>query len=191
MIGLCLERGFGSVTEEALCERAGVDREAFEREYGDLPSCHLRTIETELARIHDRINPIREGDAPWRVRLRGTAYELMRLFVEDERAARFMMFGMRTGDERALLLFARELADLVTLVDEGRGEMDDPGSLDRSTAEQATGGVFNRIYQVMCAGPLPPEREMVPPLLYATVLPYVGPEAAQEELRIAPPPRPE
>ena len=50
-------------------------------------------------------------------------------------------------------------------------------SLSRSTAESVGGGVFNQFFPRLTA-PRSAE-EIVPQMMYAAVLPYLGPEAAR------------
>lgn len=189
LIGLCAERNVGEVTVEDLCERAGVEVAAFQSRYEDLEDCFVEALDAELERFRSRLDPIRKGDAPWRDRVRGTGYELLELFREDERATRFLVLGARSGGERALLLFWAEVEAMVDLMDEGRQCLEDPDSLTRSTAEQIAGGYFNQLYGVVVRGPLPEAQEIIPQLMYSAVLPYLGEEAAAEELTMPAPAR--
>jgi AcrR family transcriptional regulator len=111
----------------------------------------------------------------WRARLRTTLYELYR--------------KMGAG-EGASLPVGAEVEALFALIDEGRAEPTAPLTLTRVTAESLAGSIF---WQLSLAagreGPLPSEAELVPALMFPAVLPYVGPVAAAEELRIPPPPR--
>lgn len=76
---------------------------------------------------------------------------------------------------------------LFDLIDEGRSERADPDSLSRATAVAIGGGILARIYAAVEGGTLELGEETVPQLMYAAVLPYLGPEAAQRELDIRPP----
>lgn len=175
---------------EELCERAGVERESFEREYGDLEGAFLRSLETLMGRYHERTDPIRCGDGDWRDRVRLVGYELLRFFREDEKASYFLIVEVRTAGEKALRVFGAEVEILVQLMDEGRLQPGAPATLTRSTAEQIAGGFFNQLYAIFNSEDLPPEEEIIPQLMYTAVLPYLGEEAALEELSIPPPPNP-
>ena len=167
---------------DALCARARIRRPEFEAAYEGLEDCFAETFAAELERFHERLDPIRKGDAPWLDRVRGTGYALYELFQEDERAMRFLVFEVRSGGERSQLLFEAEIQEMVDLIDEGRQRMEDPGALTRATAEQITGGFFVQLYAVVLRGPLPPPSEIVPGLMYSAALPYLGEAAAEREL---------
>lgn len=188
LIDLCFERSFQQVTLDQLLERAGVDRPTFEREFTDLEECFLQTYEVELDRFRRLTASAREGLTSWRERVRATAYALFHFLAEDEKVTNFVAVEVRGGGERVQLLFGQEIEALIDLIDEGRQELADPASLSRTTAEVVGGGIFNQIYAA--AGPQrpgSPEANLVPQMMYTVLLPYLGSEAALEELDIPPP----
>ncbi len=73
------------------------------------------------------------------------------------------------------------------LVDLGRAEMADPEELPRAVAEITAGSIYNRLHVAIEQGDFSAGESMVPELMYCAVLPYLGVEAALEELRMAPP----
>jgi AcrR family transcriptional regulator len=189
LVDLCFERGFTALTLEELLARAGVDRAAFERHYADLEDCFFQTYAEELEGFRQRAARARARVSSWRDRVRVTAYALYRYVAADEKIRRFTTAEVRAGGERVQLLFGEEIEALFDLIDEGRREPSAPASLTRATAEQLGGGIFNQLYAVGShGGPMPPEQEIIPQLMYAVVLPYLGNEVAREELRIPPPP---
>ena len=99
-----------------------------------------------------------------------------------------MVTEIRAAGERAQLIQWRGIQRMIDLLDEGRTQAEDPDRLSKATAESLAGGILTQIYAAVGKGPLGPEAELVPELMYAAVLPYLGPEAAAEELAIAPPP---
>ncbi len=188
LIDLCFERGFPNVTVEALCERAGIEPADFDADYADLNDCFMQVSLIEAEEFHRRIGLVRNSQAPWRDRVRFTAYELLRYFKEDERRTNFGIVEGRSAGERVQHVIAAEVEAMVELIDEGRQELDDPESLTRATAEDIAGGIFNQLYGQLARGPLPPEEDHIPQMMYVAVLPYLGSEAALEELSIPPPP---
>jgi hypothetical protein len=72
------------------------------------------------------------------------------------------------------------------MVDEGRQELPNPDSLPRATAEGAIGAINKAILDASATGQPARGDELLGELMYIAVLPYVGPEAAEEELLRAP-----
>jgi AcrR family transcriptional regulator len=189
LIELCFERGFAVLTVDDLCRRAGLDRFAFEELYGDLEDCFFQICGAELRRYRRLADAARTGLSEWRARLRATAYALYRYLDEDERLRRFTVIEVRAAGERPALLIAAEIEFLFDLIDEGRAEPTAPATLTRATAESVGGGIFNEIYTAAGHdGPMPHEEEVIPSMMYAAVLPYLGADAAAAELEVPPPP---
>jgi AcrR family transcriptional regulator len=189
LLDLCFERGFTAIGLDDLLERAEVDHPAFERHYGDLENCLYLTYAEALEGFRRRAARARARAGSWRERVSVTAYALFRFIADDEKLRRFTTAEVRAGGERVQLLFGEEVEALFDLIDEGRREPGAPATLTRATAEQVGGGIFNQLYVAGSrGGPMPPESEIIPQLMYAVVLPYLGDRAAREELLTPPPP---
>jgi AcrR family transcriptional regulator len=188
LIDLCFERGFRNTTLEALLERAAIDRRAFERNYSDLEDCFCAVYGKERDLIIERFVAASASATTWRDRVRAVAYSLHRSLSSDERFMHFMVIEVRAAGERAQVLQWEGVQVMFDLLEEGRAEMDDPERITRTTAESIAGGIFNQIYAAAGKGSLPPAEEVVPQMMHLVVLPYLGPEAAREELDIPPPP---
>jgi AcrR family transcriptional regulator len=192
LIGLCAERDFAAITVAELCVWAEVDTATFEAQFAGLEDCAAQILQGEYERYVREAEQACAGLTAWRDRVRATAYAMHRFLADDERVWKFVFAVVRTAGEGPQLLLGAQIEGLIDLVDEGRLE---PGasaaSLTRATAESVCGGIFNQIYAAVGKGTaLPPEGEIVPQLMYAVVLPYLGPEVAKQELAIPPPPRP-
>jgi AcrR family transcriptional regulator len=191
LFDLCLERGFKQIELGELLDRAEVDRATFDREFADLEDCFFAVFKLEIDRYRRQAVALSDQPGSWRERVRAGAYALYRFLAADERRSRFLLVESRGAGERTLLFADRLIGTLVDLIDEGRRELDDPDALSRTTAESLGGGIFSQLYVILGRGAaLPPEREIVPQLLYTVVLPYLGPTAALQELAIPPPPYP-
>lgn len=187
LLGLCHERGYPALGLDDVLLRAGVGEEEFHRHFADLEDCfcqiYLEIREDFLARLRAAVS----ATPAWRERLRAAAYFLLDFFAEDAQVTYFGMVEVRRAGERAQLLFAEVFEAIFDLLDEGRGQLAEPEAISRATAESIAGGIFGRIYLAIGDGETL-RAEAVPGMLYAAVLPYLGPAAAQEELRTPPPP---
>jgi AcrR family transcriptional regulator len=188
LLDLCAERGYKKLKLEHLLERSGLDKEAFQRHFHDLDACFAAI----LGKIYDEFFALAQeavaGQEGWRDRMRATAYALLRFLRRDERVARLAAVEVQYAGKRAQELFQETFNRLVKLLDEGSSEADGPESPGLATAIGVGGVVFARIQQAVAEGELGLGEEEIPELMYAAVFPYVGAEAAEEELRIPPPP---
>jgi AcrR family transcriptional regulator len=185
---LVVERGFELTTIAAVIERARVPAALFEREFTDLADCCLQIYLANVAEFDRHVFASADGPAPWRDRLRATAYAAARYVRDRPLETNFDMTQMVTAGELAYAHRDRYVRRIVDLIDEGRTELDDPDALGRAAAEAAFGSVYGLLSkQLRDGGATKTAEEFVPELMYIAVLPYLGPEAAAEELHIPPP----
>jgi AcrR family transcriptional regulator len=187
MIGLCVERRYSNVTVELVLERAELGPEAFECHFADLEDCFCQIFEAQRDEFARRVEEAYAAERGWANQLRAGAYAMLFYFDEDRRRALFMREAFYAG-ERANLLRDQANAGFVALIDQGREQMADPGSLSVHTAETIAGAIYQRMQSAADRQAFELFGKGVGEMMYTAVLPYLGPEAATAELRIAPPP---
>jgi len=190
LLDLCVERGYADLRLEDLLERAGVGEAEFHRRYADLDACFAAVLGQVYGEFFGRAQEAVAGQSGWRDRMRATAYALLRFLRADERVARLAAVEVQAAGEGAQRLFLETFDRLVDLIDEGSAEASGPDSPSRATALGVGGVVFARIQEAVAEGELGLGEEEIPDLMYAAVFPYLGAEAAEEELQIPPPPEP-
>lgn len=188
LLDLCAERGYANLEMSALLERAEVDRTAFERHFEDLDACFSAVLAEVYDEFFDSAQRAVAGERGWRDRMRATAYALLRFLRRDERVANLAAVEAQAGGEAAQRAFLDTFNRLVDLIDEGSAEASGPDSPSRATALGVGGVVFARIQEAVAEGELALGEEEIPELMYGAVFPYLGADAAAEELRIPPPP---
>jgi AcrR family transcriptional regulator len=181
LIDVAADRGYSETTIETILERAGLDRPAFDRHFRGKYDCFLSAWqeinETCMREMLEAYNSCEE----WPDRLRAVACEIIEGLRGDPSRAGFSLEVLAAGDA------ARARRDmtmrvLASLIDAGRNEMEDPDAVPHTTAEALAGAAYGQVYSRVvrgCAEELP---ELVPQLMSAAVLPYLGMEAAMEEL---------
>ena len=188
LLDLCAERGYKKLKLKDLLECSGLDEAAFHRHYADLDACFAAVLGDIYDEFFVRAQEAVADESGWRDRMRATAYALLRYLRADERVARLAAVEVQYAGKRAQELFQETFARLVKLLDEGSAEADGPESPGLATAIGVGGVVFARIQEAVAKGELDLGEEEIPELMYAAVFPYLGAEAAEEELRIPPPP---
>jgi AcrR family transcriptional regulator len=187
LLDLCVERGYPNLRLEDVLERAEVEPDAFHRCFADLDACFAAVLGQVYAEFFERAQEAVAGQVGWRDRMRATAYALLRFLRADERVARMAAVEAQHAGEGAQRLFVETFNRLVDLIDEGSAEASGPDSPSRATALGVGGVLFARIQEAVAEGELGLGEEEIPELMYAAVFPYLGAEAADEELHIPPP----
>jgi AcrR family transcriptional regulator len=187
IVELTFERGVVGLSITDVCGRAGVGPAEFDLHYADLEDCFCQTLQEQTDELLVRVAAKFVPELPWRERLRAVAYEMLRFLREEPRRARMMTVEVLFAGPRAQLIRDRGMQALIELIDQGRAEPAAPDSLTRFTAETLGSAVYQRMKEAIEPGEYERLDELLPDLMYATVLPYLGPEAALEELHRRPP----
>jgi AcrR family transcriptional regulator len=189
MMETVVESGHDGATAAAVSERAGVDLATFERHFSDVADCRMQIYLANLAEYDRTVSPVAAAPAPWRDRMRAVAYATARYIRDRPLETRFDMVQMLVGGELAAAHRDHYVKWLVDLIDAGRQELDDPDSIGRGVAEGVFGSIHESIARDLQAGAgTRAAEDFVPDLMYIAVRPYLGHEAAREELTIPPPP---
>jgi AcrR family transcriptional regulator len=188
LLDLCVERGYPDLELAVLLERAGLDEDGFHRDYEDLDACFAAVLGEIYAEFFTRASAALSEERGWRDRMRATAYALLRFLRSDERVAHFAAVEAQHGGEAAQREFLETFNRLVDLIDEGSAEASGPDSPSRATALGVGGVLFARLQKGVAEDELGLAEEEIPELMYGAVFPYLGAEAAEEELHIPPPP---
>jgi AcrR family transcriptional regulator len=181
------EFGYRATTVRAVCARSGVDEVAFHRHFSDLEDCFCATFEGLGQEFLHRLAAAFDGQASWRDQLRAVAYAFLEYLQEDPARARLTAVEALNAGERAQVIRDEIFGGLYAFIDLGRQELRDPESLTFATAEAIGGTIYNQIRIRIETGGVATLTDLVPKMMYTAVLPYLGPEAASEELGRAPP----
>jgi AcrR family transcriptional regulator len=181
LVEIASERGYGETTIELIVERAGLDRPAFDRHFRGKYDCFLSAWQDLNEECLETMVRAYESREEWPDRLRAVAYQVIEGLSHDPSRASFGVEVLAAGDA------ARARRDMTmrviaSLIDAGRQEMDDPEAIPHTTAEALAGSAYGQIYSRVVRGAVDELPDLVPQLMSAAVMPYLGIEAAMAEL---------
>jgi AcrR family transcriptional regulator len=181
LIEIAAERGYGETTIELVLERAGLDRPAFDRHFRGKYDCFLSAWQELNEECLTTMVRAYESREEWPDRLRAVAYQVIEGLSRDPSRAHFGVEVLAAGDA------ARARRDMTmrviaSLIDAGRQEMEDPEAVPHTTAEALAGSAYGQIYSRVVRGAVEELPDLVPQLMSAAVMPYLGIEAAMSEL---------
>jgi AcrR family transcriptional regulator len=186
MVELAAEHGLESTTVAMVCERAGVGRAAFDRSFAGKEDCFLRVHGEVAAEFCRRARAAFAGPRGWHDQVWAGAWAAMRFLQEDATRARFLVVAVNGAGSRAQASRDRVLQVLADMIDAGRGELEEPASVSRSTAEMVTGAIYGTILTKIRGGAIERGEEFLSELVYMAMMPYLGARAAEEELLVQP-----
>jgi len=181
LIEIAAERGYAETTIELIVERAGLDRPAFDRHFRSKYDCFISAWQEINDVCMNEMLAAFNSQEDWPDRLRAVACEIIDGLRHDPSRATFAVEVLSAGDA------ARARRDMTmrviaSLIDAGRNEMDDPESVPHTTAEALAGSAYGQVYAKVVRGDAEELPALVPQLMSAAVMPYLGIDAGLAEL---------
>ncbi len=181
LIEIAAERGYAETTIELILDRAGLDRPAFDRHFRGKYDCFLSAWQEINEGCMREMLEAFNSHEEWPDRLRAVACEIVDNLRHDPNRASFAVEVLSAGDA------ARARRDMTmrviaSLIDAGRNEMDDPESVPHTTAEALAGSAYGQVYAKVVRGEADELPDLIPQLMSAAVMPYLGVEAGLAEL---------
>ncbi len=186
MVELAGEDGLGEISVAMVCERAGVGRAAFDANFSGKEDCFLRLHGEIATEFCQRVGAAYMGPRCWHDRIWAGAWAAMRFLQEDPARARFFVVAVNGAGARAQARRDRVLQGLADMIDAGRAELEEPGSVSRSTAEMVSGAIYGTIMTKVRDGAIERGEEFLSELVYMAMMPYLGARAAEDELLVQP-----
>jgi AcrR family transcriptional regulator len=184
MVELVGDQGLERTTVAMVCARAGLERAAFDRCFRGKEDCFLR-VHGEIAdEFCQRVSTAYAGPRAWHDRIWAAAWAAMGFLREDALRARFFVVEVNGAGSRAQARRDRVLQGFADLIDAGRGELEDPASVSRSTAEMVTGAIYGTILTKVKGGAIERGEDFLSELVYMAMMPYLGARAAEDELEV-------
>jgi AcrR family transcriptional regulator len=186
LISLTGSHGYEATTIEAICGLAEVSRSEFLRRFADKEECYLDAYDEVAAEFGERVLGAYGAHIAWHDKVWGAGWEAMSFLQEDPVRARFFAVEVNCAGDRALVRRDRVMQIFADLIDAGRAELEDPEALTTASAEIVTGAIYYTIQNKILEGCIDRGEDFLVDLVYIAVLPYLGPGAAEADLRVQP-----
>ncbi len=177
-------RGFESVSVELICEQARTRRSHFERCFAGIEDCFLAVHDEVSAELCERVDASLAGADSWHDRVWAAGWAAMRFFGEDPTRARFLLAEVNGWGSGAQVRRDRMLQGIADVLDGGREQLEEPGTVSRCTAEIVAGAIYGTVLAKVESGCLERGEDFLPELVYMAVMPYLGSRAAEDELLV-------
>jgi AcrR family transcriptional regulator len=186
MVSLAGTHGYPATTIDAVCGLAEVSLSDFRSRFADMEECYLEAYDQIAAEFGERVLGAYEDPTSWHDSMWAAGWAAIGFLQEDPARARFYAVEVNVAGDRARVCRDRVMQVFADLVDAGRNELDEPQSISRATAEIVAGAIYNTIQSRIMDGTIERREDFLVELVYIAVLPYLGAEAAEAELRVQP-----
>ena len=184
MIRVVGAKGYKATSVADVIEEAGTSRTTFYKHFEDKHECFLAAYEALVERVFGQVVATCDGEQPWLERMRTGLATIVDLFAVDPTLARTAVVEVAAAGADARQLHWNAVARFTEFLDAGR-ELADGRELPENIALMSAGAVSGLIFDEVLAGRAERLPAMLPDLLFAMLVPYIGPRAAADEMRRA------
>jgi AcrR family transcriptional regulator len=185
MVRVAAAKGYEATTITDVIEVAGVSRNTFHEMFPDKESCFLEAYDAVIDVLVAHVTSAFEaaGGEPWPDRIAAALRALVQLLAAESDIARMAMVEVTVAGEEARERYRGAVARFTPFLEEGREYFAQGRELPADTARFAIGGATSLIFDEVRAGRGPEMQRILPDLVFAVLMPYLGPEAAEDEMR--------
>ncbi len=185
MLRVAAAKGYELTTVADVVEAAEVSPEYFEELFGSKEACFLEAYDGAIDVAVAFVSGAYEATAGerWPVRIEAALRALVELFAAEAEIIRMAMVEVPAAGEEARAHYRTALTRFTPFLEEGRSASPQGDELPADTARFAIGGATSMIFDEVRAGRGPELRRLLPDLVFAVLMPYLGPEAAEDEMR--------
>jgi AcrR family transcriptional regulator len=178
-------KGYEATTVTDVIEYAGVSRAVFDEMFSGKEECFLEAYEAVFDVLIAHVAAGFESAAgqSWPEQIAAGLRALVELLSTEADIARMAMVEVTAAGDAARERYRAALARFTPFLEQGRTYSGQGDDLPADTARFAVGGATSMIFDEVRAGRGPELRRILPDLVFAVLMPYLGPEAAEDEMR--------
>ena len=184
MVRVVGHKGYKATSVADVIEEADTSRTTFYKYFDDKHDCFLATYDMVVEKVVDEVVASCDGEQDWVERVRIGLTKIVDLFALDPALARTAIVEVSAAGADARQRHWDAISKFTGFLESGRQVAADP-ELPDNIALMAAGAVSGLIFDELLTGRAERLPELLPELLFALLVPYIGPGAATEEMRRA------
>jgi AcrR family transcriptional regulator len=179
------KRGYEGITIDEVARVAGVSTATFERHFADKEVCFLAAYEAMSDVMIAAVDAAfqRTQELPWADRAATALRALVGLLAAQAELARMPIVEVTAIPGEARVGYRRALDRFIPFLEQGREASEQGAELPAETARLAIGGASSLVFDEFRAGRGSELGRILPDLVFAVTMPYLGVEAAEAEMR--------
>ena len=175
-------KGYREATVADVIGEAGVSRAAFEEHFEEKHDCFLAAYDMAIERLVTEIDGGCDRRKSWLERVREGLRTIVELFALEPELARIAVVEATTAGPDARRRHWDAISGFTKYLVEGQG-LAGGRELPASISLMSAGAVSGLIFEELLAGRPAELPALLPDLLFAALVPYIGPRAAAAEMR--------
>jgi AcrR family transcriptional regulator len=182
MIRVVGRKGYKETSVADVIEETPTSRTTFYKYFEDKHDCFLAAYDTLVERVFAEVVANCDGSQPWLERVKTGLTTIVELFALDPELARTAVVEVAAAGADARQRHWNAVSRFTAFLEDGR-ELADGRELPENISLMSAGAVSGLIFDELLAGRGAQLQAMLPDLLFAMLVPYIGPRAAAEEMR--------
>jgi AcrR family transcriptional regulator len=184
MVRVVGRKGYRETSVADVIAEADVSRTTFYKHFEDKHECFLAAYDTVVERVVGEVIARCDDEGDWLDRVRIGLGTIVEMFALDPALARTAVVEVSAAGAEARQRHWDALVRLTEFLDEGE-RLAGGRELPENIALMAAGAVSGLIFDELLTGRAERLPQLLPDLLFALLVPYIGPGAATEEMRKA------
>ncbi len=182
MIRVVGRKGYKETSVADVIEEAGTSRTTFYKHFEDNHGCFLAAYEMLVEQVFAEVVANCDGSESWLQRMEKGLTTIVDLFALDPELARTAVGEVAAAGADARQMHWDAVPRFPNSLGDGRA-LAGGRELPENISLMSAGAVSGLIFDELLAGRAAQLPAMLPDLLFAMLVPYIGPSAAAEEMR--------
>jgi AcrR family transcriptional regulator len=182
MIRVVGSKGYKETSVADVIEEAGTSRTTFYKHFEDKHECFLAAYDMLVEQVFAEVIANCNGEQAWLERVETGLSTIVDLFALDPTLARTAVVEVAAAGSDARQRHWNAVARFTEYLEGGR-ELADGRELPDNISLMSAGAVSGLIFDELLAGRAAQLPALLPDLLFAMLVPYIGPRAAADEMR--------
>lgn len=184
MVRVVGHQGYKATSVADVIAEADVSRTTFYKHFEDKHECFLVAYDMVTERVLDEVIASCDGEQAWLERVRIGLTTIVDMFALDPQLARTAIVEVAAAGADARQRHWNAITRFTEFLEDGE-ELAGGHELPDNIALMAAGAVSGLIFDELLTGRAERLPKLLPDLLFALLVPYIGPGAATEEMRRA------
>jgi len=184
MIRVVGSKGYKETSVADVIEEAGTSRTTFYKNFEDKHECFLAAYDMLVEQVFAEVVANCDSEQSWLERVEKGLTTIVELFALDPKLARTAVVEVAAAGADARQRHWNAVARFTEYLEGGR-KLANGRELPENISLMSAGAVSGLIFDELLAGRAAQLPALLPDLLFAMLVPYIGPRAAAEEMRRA------
>ena len=172
------ELGYAGMHVEDIIKRAGVSRRTFYEQFSNKQDAFLAAFDASAALLLDAVRAAYEEETTFEEKVSSGFRAFLGTLAAAPEAARVCIVEALAAGPEAIERRTRVTTAFALAIEENARQIPGAAALPPLTAETLVGGIYETVFRRICNGQIAELPNLVADLTEATLLPFVGGEAA-------------